>query len=97
MSISALIEHLIVSEDADKYGRPRWATARTRTTQRLPARSSEDPTRVVQVTLSRSVHLTGLVYAARAGLTFSGYIEELIRRELDRPAMRPSPALGRTA
>ena len=68
MSISALIEHLIVSEDADKYGRPRWATARTRTTQRLPARSSEDPTRVVQVTLSRSVHLTGLVYAARAGL-----------------------------
>jgi hypothetical protein len=96
MSVSAFIEHLILSEDVDKYGRPRWTAARARP-KRLPARSSDDPTRVMQVTLSRSVHLTGLVYAARAGMTFSGYIEARIRREHDRRAVQQSPALGKTA
>ena len=49
------------------------------------------------LTLARSVYLTGRVYAAGAGMTFSGYIEELIRRELDRPVVRPCPALEKTA
>lgn len=96
MSVSAFVEHLILSEEVDKYGRPRWAAARPRP-KRLPARSSEDPTQVMQVTLSRSVHLTGLVYAARAGMTFSGYIEARIRREHDRCTVQQSPALGKTA
>jgi len=97
MSISALVEHLIVSDDVDRFGRPRWAAASSVGGRRLRYRSSDDPTRIVQVSLGRSVYLTGRVHAAGAGLTFSGYVEELIRRELDRPVVRPCPALEKTA
>ena len=39
----------------------------------------------------------GRVYAAGAAMTFSGYIEELIRRELDSCIVQPDPALEKTA
>lgn len=96
MTVSALVAHLILSEDVDSSGCPRWAAA-VRGPKRLPARSSEDPTRTMQITLSRSVHLTGRLYAARAGMTFSGYLEARIRRAYDHFAEPESPALGKTA
>ena len=84
MTVSRLVEHLIRDDDVDKYGRPRWALVRHGTERRFRStRSSADPTRQVQLTMARSVYLMGRVYAAGGGMTFSGYIEQLIRRELD--------------
>ena len=84
MTVSGLVEHLIQTDDVDRHGRPRWALGRPGTERRFKrGRSTADPTRQVQLTLARSVYLMGRVYAAGAAMTFSGYIEELIRRELD--------------
>jgi len=98
MSVSALVEQLILTDDVDRFGRPRWAVAVREGGRRLRYRSSDDPTRIVQLSLGRSIYLTGRVHAAGAGLTFSGYVEELIRREVFEQAVAGvSPVLEKTA
>ncbi len=98
ISISALVEQLIVADDVDRFGRPRWAAAAREDGRRIRYRSSDDPTRIVQLSLGRSIYLTGRVHAAGAGLTFSGYVEELIRREVfEVPVAQVGPALEKTA
>jgi len=96
MTVARLIEHLIQGDDVDRDGRPRWAVTRPKCL-RPRRRSNADPTRQVHFTLARSVHLTGRAHAAAAGMTFSGYIEQLIRRELQRHADQTRPRLDQTA
>ncbi len=95
MSVSALVEHLIRVRRRRQVrttalgGRP----AQEPSGASSGSRSTADPTRQVSCP-GRSVYLTGRVYAAGAGMTFSGYIEELIRREL-RPLHRAAKSCSR--
>lgn len=96
LTLSAWVEGLILTDDVDRFGRPRWAATPTGKLN-YRSRTSDDPTQVLQLTLTHSTSATGRGRAIAAGLTFSGYIEALIRRELNRSTAQPTLALEKTA
>jgi hypothetical protein len=94
MSVSSAVEYLIAQDNVDRFARPRWATARSGTPA-IRTSSSSDPIRRVHLCLTRSVYWRGRAYAAAGGMTFSGYVEQLILR--NRAGYARSTRLEQTA